>query len=79
MNGFIFFISNLLCGIVVTKGVLYGFSRNMTLLPGTLIITGTPAGVGLAREPQVFLKPNDKIVVEIEGVGKLENTVIVEE
>ena len=69
-----------------TKNMIYPvfdvvsyLSRNMTLLPGTLIITGTPAGVGLAREPQVFLKPNDKIVVEIEGVGKLENTVIVEE
>ena len=53
-------------------------SKNMTLLPGTLIITGTPAGVGFARQPQVFLKPNDKVVVEIDGIGKLENTVIAE-
>lgn len=53
-------------------------SRNMTLLPGALILTGTPSGVGFAREPQIFLRPGDKVVVEIEGIGELENTVIAE-
>ncbi|NIA17297.1 MAG: hypothetical protein GWO86_03005 [Planctomycetes bacterium] len=53
-------------------------SRNMTLLPGTLIMTGTPPGVGFVRKPAVYLKPGDKVVVEIEGLGSLENHVVLE-
>ncbi|MCW3975001.1 MAG: fumarylacetoacetate hydrolase family protein [Candidatus Bathyarchaeota archaeon] len=54
-------------------------SRQMTLLPGTLIMTGTPPGVGFVREPPVFLKPNDRVEVKIEGIGTLENSVIAED
>jgi 2-keto-4-pentenoate hydratase/2-oxohepta-3-ene-1,7-dioic acid hydratase in catechol pathway len=50
-------------------------SRQMTLLPGTLIMTGTPPGVGFARKPPVFLKPGDRVEAEIEGIGILENPV----
>lgn len=50
-------------------------SHQFTLLPGTLILTGTPEGVGFARKPPVFLKPGDTIEVEIEGIGTLANTV----
>ena len=50
-------------------------SQDTTLLPGTLILTGTPPGVGFARIPPVFLHPGDTIVVEVEGVGRLENPV----
>ena len=50
-------------------------SRNMTLLPGDIISTGTPGGVGVFREPQVFLKPGDTVTVEVEGIGKLVNPV----
>ncbi len=50
-------------------------SRAMTLLPGTLIFTGTPSGVGVARKPPRFLKPGDVCEVEIAGVGTLRNTV----
>jgi len=50
-------------------------SRGMTLLPGTLLLTGTPAGVGFARKPPVFLKPGDVFEVEVEGVGTLRNPV----
>lgn len=46
-----------------------------TLLPGDVIFTGTPPGVGVARAPQRFLQPGDVAVVEIEGLGKLENPV----
>ncbi len=53
-------------------------SRQMTLLPQTLIMTGTPPGVGFARKPPVFLKPGDKIEIEIGGVGTLVNPVIAE-
>ncbi len=50
-------------------------SRDTTLLPGTLILTGTPPGVGFARKPEVWLKPGDQMTVEIEKIGKLENPV----
>ncbi len=59
----------------VPKLVSY-FSHQFTLMPGTLILTGTPAGVGFARDPQVFLKPGDQISVEVEGIGRLTNDVI---
>lgn len=51
-------------------------SRDTTLLPGTVILTGTPPGVGFARKPPVFLAPGDDVVVEIEGIGRLENRVV---
>ena len=50
-------------------------SQDTTLLPGTVILTGTPEGIGFARDPQVFLQPGDVIEVEIEGIGKLSNPV----
>ncbi len=50
-------------------------SRDTTLLPGTLILTGTPPGVGFARKPEVFLKPGDQMTVAIDKIGKLENPV----
>lgn len=50
-------------------------SHNMTLLPGTVILTGTPEGVGFAREEKIFLRDGDQITIEIEGIGSLENTV----
>jgi 2-keto-4-pentenoate hydratase/2-oxohepta-3-ene-1,7-dioic acid hydratase in catechol pathway len=48
-------------------------SRGMTLLPGTLLLTGTPAGVGFARKPPVYLKPGDLFEVEVAGIGTLKN------
>ena len=50
-------------------------SQGMTLLPGDVITTGTPPGVGAARDPQVFLKPGDEVTVEVEGLGSLTNPV----
>ena len=50
-------------------------STGMTLMPGDLIATGTPAGVGFVREPKVFLKAGDEVTVEIEGLGSLTNPV----
>jgi 2-keto-4-pentenoate hydratase/2-oxohepta-3-ene-1,7-dioic acid hydratase in catechol pathway len=51
-------------------------SRDVTLLPGTAILTGTPEGVGVARKPPEFLGPGDEVVVEIERIGRLVNPVI---
>jgi 2-keto-4-pentenoate hydratase/2-oxohepta-3-ene-1,7-dioic acid hydratase in catechol pathway len=50
-------------------------SRAITLEPGDLIATGTPAGVGAFRDPPVWLQPGDEITIEIEGVGGLTNPV----
>ena len=57
-------------------GLLAFLSRVMTLEPGDVVSTGTPGGVGVFRKPPVFLKPGDTVVVEIEGIGRLENPVI---
>jgi acylpyruvate hydrolase len=51
-------------------------SEAMTLEPGDLIITGTPAGVGAARKPPVFMKAGDICEVEIEGIGILRNPIV---
>ncbi len=51
-------------------------SHNMTLLPGTVILTGTPEGVGFARKPAVYLKDGDTVELEIEGIGRLRNRVV---
>jgi len=50
-------------------------SGSTTLLPGTVILTGTPQGVGMARKPPLWLKPGDEVTVEIEGIGRLTNPV----
>ncbi|WP_017729155.1 fumarylacetoacetate hydrolase family protein [Halalkalibacterium ligniniphilum] len=50
-------------------------SNLMTLEPGDVVLTGTPGGVGIARDPQVFLKDGDVVKIEIDGVGVLENRV----
>jgi 2-keto-4-pentenoate hydratase/2-oxohepta-3-ene-1,7-dioic acid hydratase in catechol pathway len=50
-------------------------SRGMTLEPGDVIITGTPPGVGMARDPQLWMKPGDEVSIEIEGLGTLTNPV----
>ena len=49
-------------------------SRSITLVPGDIILTGTPKGVGVFRKPPVFLKNGDEVIVEIEGIGRLVNT-----
>ncbi len=50
-------------------------SRDTTLLPGTVILTGTPEGVGFARQPPVFLTDGDTVEITIEGIGSLSNPV----
>jgi 2-keto-4-pentenoate hydratase/2-oxohepta-3-ene-1,7-dioic acid hydratase in catechol pathway len=50
----------------------------MTLTPGDIISTGTPAGVGFARQPPVYLKPGDIVEVEIDRIGSIRNVVVAE-
>jgi 2-keto-4-pentenoate hydratase/2-oxohepta-3-ene-1,7-dioic acid hydratase in catechol pathway len=65
-----------------TKDFLWGIAEMiqlitecMTLEPGDVVITGTPAGVGYARTPPVFMKPGDVCEIEIEGIGVLQNSI----
>ena len=53
-------------------------SSVVTLEPGDVVSTGTPAGVGVARKPQRFLRAGDDVVVRVEGIGELRNSVVAE-
>lgn len=59
--------------------LVHYISTVMTLKPGDVIVTGTPAGVGVKREPQLFMKAGDRIEVEVVGLGRLENRVAPEQ
>jgi acylpyruvate hydrolase len=65
--------------IFSVAAVVAYISQIMTLEPGDLIATGTPAGVGFAREPKRLLQPGDVVRVTIERIGTLENPVVAEE
>ncbi len=75
LNGKVMQDSNTSDLIFSTKELVSYCSKNFTLYPGTIIMTGTPEGVGYARKPQVFLKYGDIIEIEIENIGKLSNKV----
>lgn len=60
--------------ICPVAGLIASLSRTMTLRPGQVILTGTPAGVGVARRPPVFLRDGDAVAVEITRLGRLTNT-----
>ncbi|MBF0276131.1 MAG: fumarylacetoacetate hydrolase family protein [SAR324 cluster bacterium] len=51
-------------------------SEGITLIPGDIIATGTPAGVGIGFDPPIFLKEGDRIQISITGLGELENTIV---
>ena len=55
--------------------VIHELSQGMTLKAGTIIATGTPAGVGMGFDPPKFLDPGDRVRCEVEGIGILENRV----
>jgi 2-keto-4-pentenoate hydratase/2-oxohepta-3-ene-1,7-dioic acid hydratase in catechol pathway len=62
--------------IYPVDAIIEWLSVGMTLLPGMLIATGTPDGVGFARTPPEFLQPGDVMETEIEGIGMLRNAVV---
>jgi 2-keto-4-pentenoate hydratase/2-oxohepta-3-ene-1,7-dioic acid hydratase in catechol pathway len=64
--------SNMIFGVA---DVIAFVSQAITLEPGDLIITGTPAGVGAFRDPPVWLRPGDEITIEIDGLGRITNPV----
>ncbi|HPC00245.1 MAG TPA: fumarylacetoacetate hydrolase family protein [Syntrophales bacterium] len=56
--------------------IVSALSQSTTLLPGTVILTGTPEGVGFTRQPPVFLREGDVVSITIEGLGTLSNPVV---
>jgi 2-keto-4-pentenoate hydratase/2-oxohepta-3-ene-1,7-dioic acid hydratase in catechol pathway len=62
--------------IFSTRRLIEYASRFYKLLPGDLIYTGTPPGVGIARDPKVWLKDGDVVEVEIDGLGRVTNPVV---
>ena len=62
--------------IYSVEAVIEWVSIGLTLLPGAIIATGTPDGVGFARTPPEFLKPGDVMETEVEKVGKLRNRIV---
>lgn len=75
LNGEVMQDSNTADLIFPVPKIVSFLSSSTTLLPGTVILTGTPPGVGAARSPQVFLKSGDELEVEIESIGVLKNRV----
>lgn len=78
VNGQVMQDSNTSDLIFSCRELIAYLSDAMTLLPGTVILTGTPSGVGFARKPPVFLRPGDTVEIEIEGIGTLSNPVVAE-
>lgn len=74
LNGRVMQDSNTEMMIFKLPELLSFISKNFTLLPGDVILTGTPNGVGTFREPSIYMQDGDRISVEIEDIGKLVNT-----
>ena len=65
--------------LIFDVSFLVAFASNVfTLEPGDLLLTGTPSGVGWARDPKVSLRPGDVVEIEVEGIGVLSNPVVAE-
>lgn len=75
VNGQLRQSSNTKYMIQTVAGAIAELSQGMTLQAGTIIATGTPAGVGMGMQPPTFLRSGDTVVCEIESIGRLENTV----
>ena len=76
LNGEVMQDSNTSNQIFGVREVVSFVSQAITLEPGDLIITGTPAGVGAFRDPPVWLRPGDEITIEIDGLGSISNPVV---
>lgn len=75
VNGQLRQSSNTRYMLQTVAGAIAELSEGMTLQAGTIIATGTPAGVGMGMQPPAFLRSGDTVVCEIEKIGRLENTV----
>ena len=78
LNGDVVQDSNTSDMIFDVPHIISFLSGSTTLLPGTVILTGTPEGVGMARTPPRWLEPGDEVSIEIENIGTLTNAVVLE-
>jgi 2-keto-4-pentenoate hydratase/2-oxohepta-3-ene-1,7-dioic acid hydratase in catechol pathway len=78
LNGEVVQDSNTSDMIFDVPHIIAFLSGSTTLLPGTVILTGTPEGVGMARTPPRWLEPGDEVSIDIEGIGTLTNSVVFE-
>lgn len=78
LNGKVMQKSNTRDMIFNCRYIVSYLSRCMTLYAGSIILTGTPSGVGMGREPNVYLRDGDEVCVEIEGIGAICNKVVSE-
>jgi 2-keto-4-pentenoate hydratase/2-oxohepta-3-ene-1,7-dioic acid hydratase in catechol pathway len=76
INGTVYQQSNTSDMIFDIPALVSHLSQSMTLLPGTVILTGTPEGVGFTRQPPIFLNAGDHVTIYIEKIGQLSNPVI---
>jgi 2-keto-4-pentenoate hydratase/2-oxohepta-3-ene-1,7-dioic acid hydratase in catechol pathway len=74
LNGELMQSSNTSQMIFNIPSLLKFLSKSFTLTPGDVIMTGTPDGVGAFRDPPIYMKEGDEIIIDIEAIGKLENT-----
>jgi len=75
LNGKVVQESNTEDMIFNVRQIIQFLSQSTTLVPGTVILTGTPEGVGFARKPPIFLKAGDSVTIDIQNIGKLINPV----
>src|SRR5579862_2377749 len=75
LNGEVMQASNTANMVFGVAEIVAFVSQGITLEPGDLIITGTPAGVGAFRDPKVWLQPGDEITIEVDGLGSITNPV----
>ncbi|MEX0775626.1 MAG: fumarylacetoacetate hydrolase family protein [Phycisphaeraceae bacterium] len=75
LNGQVMQDSNTADMIFTVARIVSFISQDTTLLPGTVILTGTPQGVGFAKKPPVYMKAGDSVTVEIDGIGQLTSPV----
>ena len=78
LNGDVMQDSNTSDMIFSVREIIAFLSGSTTLVPGTVILTGTPEGVGMARTPPRWLVPGDEVTIEIEKIGALTNHVVLE-
>jgi 2-keto-4-pentenoate hydratase/2-oxohepta-3-ene-1,7-dioic acid hydratase in catechol pathway len=76
LNGEVMQDSNTANMVFGVAEVIAFVSQGITLEPGDLILTGTPAGVGAFRDPKVWMEPGDEITIEIDGIGSITNPVV---
>ena len=73
LNGHLMQDSNTGLTVFKVPTLISFFSKHFTLMPGDIIMTGTPNGVGAFRDPPIYMKDADEVIVEIEGIGQLIN------